>query len=132
MFDTTIALSRIILAGLMEKHPDLKLVCPHVGGALPYLIGRVDHQTMTLKRGAENIRHAPSEYLRRVWFDTVNPIGLAIRYAWEFSGPDKLLYASDHPWVDPQLIIDQIEGQKLPAADLAKLYSKNARALFSL
>ena len=132
MFDTTIALCRIILSGLMEKHPGLKLVCPHVGGALPYLIGRVDHQTMTLKRGAENIRHAPSEYLRRVWFDTVNPIGLAIRYAWEFSGPDKLLYSSDHPWVDPQLIIDQIEGQKLPAADLANLYSGNARALFNL
>jgi predicted TIM-barrel fold metal-dependent hydrolase len=62
----------------------------------------------------------------------VNPIGLAIRYAWEFSGPEKLLYASDHPWVDPQLIIDQVEHEKLPAADLAKLYSGNARALFNL
>jgi predicted TIM-barrel fold metal-dependent hydrolase len=71
--------------------------------------------------GAENIRHAPSEYLRRVWL-----------YAWQFAGPDKLLYASDHPWVDPQLIIDQIEGQKLPAADLAKLYSGNASDLFQL
>jgi aminocarboxymuconate-semialdehyde decarboxylase len=132
MFDTTIALSRIILSGLLEKHPNLKLVCPHVGGALPYLIGRVDHQTMVLKRGAENIRKAPSEYLKQVWLDTVTPIGLGIRYAWEFAGPDKLLYSSDHPWVDPQLIVDQVEGQHLPAADLSKLYSGNARALFRL
>jgi aminocarboxymuconate-semialdehyde decarboxylase len=132
MFDTTIALTRIILSGLLEKHPNLKLVCPHVGGALPYLIGRVDHQTMALKRGAENIRKAPSEYLKQVWLDTVTPIGLAIRYAWEFAGPDKLLYSSDHPWVDPQLIVDQVEGQHLPAADLSKLYSGNARALFRL
>jgi aminocarboxymuconate-semialdehyde decarboxylase len=132
MFDTTIALSRIILAGLLEKHPNLKLVCPHVGGALPYLIGRVDHQTMVLKRGAENIRKAPSEYLKQVWLDTVTPIGLGIRYAWEFAGPDKLLYSSDHPWVDPQLIVDQVESQHLPAADLSKLYSGNARALFRL
>jgi predicted TIM-barrel fold metal-dependent hydrolase len=48
MFDTTIALCRLILSGVLEQHPDLKLVCPHVGGALPYLIGRVDHQTMVL------------------------------------------------------------------------------------
>ena len=63
MFDTTIALNRLILSGILDRHPNLKLVCPHVGGALPYLIGRVDHQTMVLKRGAENIRRAPSEYL---------------------------------------------------------------------
>jgi predicted TIM-barrel fold metal-dependent hydrolase len=132
MFDTTIALCRIILSGLLEKHPNLKLVCPHVGGALPYLIGRVDHQTMALGRGAENIRQAPSEYLKQVWLDTVTPIGLAVRYAWEFAGPDKLLYGSDHPWVDPQLIVDRVESQHLPAADLSKLYSGNARALFRL
>jgi predicted TIM-barrel fold metal-dependent hydrolase len=132
MFDTTIALCRIILSGLMEKHPRLKLVCPHVGGALPYLVGRIDHQTMVLKRGADNIRRPPSEYLRRVWLDTVNPIGLAIKYAWEFAGADKLLYSSDHPWVDPQLIVDQVDSQKFPTADVQKLYSGNARALFQL
>ncbi len=132
MFDTTIALCRLILSGTLERHPNLKLVCPHVGGALPYLIGRIDHQTMVLKRGAENIRRAPSDYLKRVWLDTVTPIGLGIKYAWEFAGADKLLYSSDHPWVDPQLIIDQIESQNLPAADRSKIYSQNARKLFNL
>jgi predicted TIM-barrel fold metal-dependent hydrolase len=132
MFDTTIALCRLILSGVLEEHPNLKLVCPHVGGALPYLIGRVDHQTMVLKRGAEHIRKAPSEYLKNVWLDTVTPIGLAIQYAWEFAGPDKLLYSSDHPWVDPKLIIQQVDSQKLPAADRSKLYSGNAKALFNL
>src|SRR3954453_12469752 len=55
MFDTTIALGRIILAGMLDQYPRLKLVCPHVGGALPYLVGRLDHQTMVLKRGADKI-----------------------------------------------------------------------------
>lgn len=132
MFDTTIALCRLILSGVLENHPNLKLVCPHVGGALPYLIGRIDHQTMILKRGAEHIRKAPSEYLRQVWVDTVTPIGLAIDYAWKFAGPDKLLYSSDHPWVDPQLIIRQVESQKFSRADLSKLYSRNAQGLFNL
>ena len=41
MFDTTIALTRLILSGVFDRHPRLKLVCPHVGGTLPYLIGRI-------------------------------------------------------------------------------------------
>src|SRR5450756_64527 len=112
MFDTTIALGRLILSGVLDQQPNLKLVCPHVGGALPYLIGRMDHQTMVLKRGANHIHRAPSEYLKRVWLDTVTPVGLCIRFAHDSAGPDKLLCPGDHPWVDPQIIIDQVESQK--------------------
>ena len=132
MFDTTIALCRLILSGMLDRHPNLKLVCPHVGGALPYLIGRVDHQTRVLKRGAENIRMAPSEYLKRVYLHTVSPIPMAIRYGIDFVGVDRMLYSSDHPWVDPQLIAGQVESLKLPAADEAKIFSGNARRLFGL
>ena len=112
MFDTTIALARIILSGILDRHPRLKLLCPHVGGALPYLIGRMDHQTQVLKRGAENISRPPSEYLRQIYLDTVSPIALAIRYGYDFAGPDRLLYASDHPWVDPDLIVSKIDSPR--------------------
>lgn len=132
MFDTTIALCRLIVGGVLEQHPKLKLVCPHVGGALPYLIGRIDHQTMVLKRGAEHIHKPPSEYLKQVWLDTVSPIGLAIRYGIDFAGVDRMLYSSDHPWVDPQLIAGLVEGLKLPAGHTEKIFSANARRLFSL
>jgi predicted TIM-barrel fold metal-dependent hydrolase len=132
MFDTTIALARIILAGIPDKYPNLKLVCPHVGGALPYLVGRIDHQTMVLKRGAENIRKPPSEYLKQVWFDTVSPIGLAIQYGIDFGGPEKMLYSSDHPWVDPKMIKKLVQGLKLQPDAEAKVFGGNARALFNL
>lgn len=132
MFDTTIALSRIILAGILDQFPKLKLVCPHVGGALPYLIGRIDHQTQVLKRGAEKIRKPPSEYLKQVYLDTVTPIALGIRFAYDFAGPDRLLFASDHPWVDPKLIAGNIEGLKFPAGDEKKIFAGNARKLFKL
>jgi predicted TIM-barrel fold metal-dependent hydrolase len=132
MFDTTIALCRLILSGTLERHPNLKLVCPHVGGALPYVIGRVDHQTMVLKRGAEKIRRAPSEYLKRVYFDTVSPIGMAIRYGYDFVGPDKMLYSSDHPWVDPGVIVKEVKSLQLPPEHEAKLFGGNAKALFGL
>jgi len=132
MFDTTIALTRIILAGILDQHPKLKLVCPHVGGALPYLVGRIDHQTMVLKRGAEHIRRAPSEYLRQIWLDTVSPLAMSIRYGYDFVGPDRLIYASDHPWVDPKLIAENVRSLRFPAADEGKIFSGNARRLFRL
>jgi predicted TIM-barrel fold metal-dependent hydrolase len=132
MFDTTIALSRIILAGILDQFPKLKLVCPHVGGALPYLIGRIDHQTQVLKRGADKIRKPPSEYLKQVYLDTVTPIALGIKYAYDFAGPDRLLFASDHPWVDPKLIAGSIESLKFSAVDEEKIFSSNARKLFKL
>jgi len=132
MFDTTIALDRIILAGILDKYPKLKLVCPHLGGALPYLIGRVDHQTQVLKRGAENIRKAPSEYVKQIYLDIVSPLPLAMRFALDMVGPDRLLYASDHPWVDPKLIQSCLNSLRLPEAQQDKILGGNARALFRL
>ena len=132
MFDTTIALARLILSGLLDEFPRLKLVCPHVGGALPYLVGRLDHQTMVLKRGADKIRKPPSEYLKQVWFDTVSPIALAIRYGIDFAGPEKMLFSSDHPWVDPKMILGLVRGLNLGADTQAKVMSNNARSLFRL
>ena len=132
MFDTTIALARIILAGILDEAPKLKLLCPHVGGTLPYLIGRIDHQTQVLGRGAEHIKKPPSEYLRQIYLDTVTPIALGIQYGLNFIGEDRLLYASDHPWVDPKLIIKNVESLKLGDATKSKIYHDNARRLFQL
>lgn len=132
MFDNTIALTRIIMSGLLDRYPTLKLVCPHLGGTLPYIVGRLDHQTQVLKRGPRTLKKAPSEYLKQVYLDIVSPLPLAMRFGYDFVGPDKLLFASDHPWVDPQLIVGHLQSLKLPAGDERKIYCDNARKLFKL
>lgn len=132
LFDTTIAMLRLILSGVMEQHPNLKVVCPHVGGTLPYLMGRIDYQAAVMKRGGDKMRHAPSEYLKRVWFDTVTQIPSAIRFAADFVGVDKLMYSSDHPWVQPQAIVDAVEGAGFTDRERKRIYSGTARELFSL
>ena len=132
MFDNTIALTRIVMAGILDQHPTLKLLCPHLGGTLPYIIGRLGHQTQVLKRGPKYLTRAPSEYLKQVWFDIVSPLPAAMRFAYDYLGPDRLLYASDHPWVDPGTIRGALESLKLPPADTAKILGGNARRLFKL
>ena len=132
MFDTTIALGRIILSGLLDEFPRLKLVCPHVGGTLPYLIGRLDHQTQVLGRGAEHISKPPSEYLRDIYLDAVSPIPMAIQYGIDYVGPERMLYSSDHPWVDPKTIAGCIHSLELPDEDQERVFGANARKLFKL
>ncbi len=132
MFDNTIALTRLIMSGLLDELPDLQLVCPHLGGTLPYIIGRLDHQTQVLKRGPKYLTKAPSDYLKRVWFDIVSPLPLAMRFARDLVGPERLLFASDHPWVEPAAILDCLQRTGLPPNELAMIGSGNARRLFRL
>lgn len=132
MFDDTIALTRIIMSGILDEFPKLKLVCPHLGGTLPFIIGRLDHQTQVLKRGPKNLTRTPSEYLRQIWLDIVSPQPLAMKFAYDFIGAERLLYASDHPWVSPRLILDCLSRLNLPKADEARILGENARLLFRL
>src|SRR6185436_1331092 len=123
MFDNTIALTRLLMSGILDELPKLKLVCPHLGGTLPYIMGRLDHQVTVLKRGPRNLTRAPSEYLKQIWLDIVSPLPLAMKFACDFMGADQLLFASDHPWVEPKLILDALRSLKLPAAEEAKILS---------
>jgi predicted TIM-barrel fold metal-dependent hydrolase len=50
----------------------------------------------------------------------------------EFVGPDRLLYAIDHPWVDPALIASNVESLKFSREEEEKIFSQNARRLFKL
>lgn len=132
MFDNTISLTRLIMSGILDEFPKLKLVCPHLGGTLPYIVGRLDHQITVLKRGPQNLKRKPSDYVRSIYMDIVSPLPEAMRFALDFSGPDKLLFSSDHPWVQPKEILDPFLSLKLPVATEQKILSGNARKLFRL
>jgi predicted TIM-barrel fold metal-dependent hydrolase len=55
-----------------------------------------------------------------------------MRFAVDFSGPDRLLFSSDHPWVDPMLILQTLRGLKLSVDDERRILFANARELFGL
>src|SRR5690606_25650490 len=77
---------RLVRSGLMERHPDLKVIVSHTGGALPYQAGRMDKNS-----GAAGLPKPPTEYLRRMYTDTVSPHTAGVRFAIEFYGPDRVM-----------------------------------------
>lgn len=132
MIDTSFAMLRLILGGVLERHPTLKVIHPHAGGVLPYLMGRVEEQTEGKGRGRDQITQPPRDYYRNVYLDLVTPSAQAIRYALEFAPTDRLLFGSDHPWVSIDTFTDLIASLNLREAELAKVMSDNACNLFRI
>ncbi|MEZ5275113.1 MAG: amidohydrolase family protein [Opitutaceae bacterium] len=130
MFEDTVALLRLILSGVLDRHPGLRLVCPHLGGALPFLIGRIEHQMTVLKRGPRHLKKRPVDYLRQVTFDIVSPQPSAIRLMLDLVGPGQLVFGSDYPWVQPSLVLDTLESLRLKPAELRAILFENAQRLF--
>jgi predicted TIM-barrel fold metal-dependent hydrolase len=132
MMDTSIAMLRLILSGVMEANPGLQVVHPHCGGVLPYLMGRVTEQTEVKRRGRDFITQPPAATYDRVYLDTVSPAALPLRYAYEFAGADRLLFGSDHPWVSIQSLLALVQAMTIPEHDKAKILGLNACKLFRI
>lgn len=130
--DNSFALLRLILSGILERHPNLQLVMPHVGGILPYMSGRIDHQTEVLGRAREHITQPPSAYLSRIYLDTVSPSLQALHYGYQFAGENRLLFGTDHPWVDMPRFVRLIEKMEISETARARIFGENAVKLFDL
>src|SRR5258708_4241019 len=71
MFDTSLAVSRMIFDGFLDRYPSLKLIAAHGGGALPYIAGRLDICFEKMPACRERISQKPSFYLKKIYYDSV-------------------------------------------------------------
>ncbi len=127
VIEVSTAAMRLVFSGLMERHPDLKIVMSHTGGALPYQSGRMD------KNGkAAKLPHPPSSYIRRMYTDTVSPHSMGMKFAIEYYGIDHVMYGSDYPCWDPATALALIDEIGLSDADKEKLFYSNARRILGL
>lgn len=97
-FDDTIVALRLIYSGLLDRHPGIRWIVPHLGGTLPFLAQRLDFIWRLNPQVNAMLPEPPTAYLRRMWFDTVNPDARAVALGAEVLGTDRLLYASDFPF----------------------------------
>ncbi|HKQ56329.1 MAG TPA: amidohydrolase family protein [Candidatus Eisenbacteria bacterium] len=96
-FDTTLAAAHLVFRGVPRRHPRVRWVLGHLGGAIPYLAERLDRGFRAFRECREHIDRPPSEYLKRFYYDTVNFDPGALRLALEFAGADQVLAGSDYP-----------------------------------
>ena len=127
VIEVSVAAMRLVLSGTLERHPDLKIIMSHTGGGLPYQSGRMDKNTKAAK-----LPRPASEYLRRMYTDTVSPHSAGIRFAIDYYGIDRVMYGTDYPCWDPAACLALIDEIDLPESDKQKLFYDNARRILGL
>ncbi|GAA2454546.1 amidohydrolase family protein [Agromyces soli] len=98
-FDAAWAVGRLIASGALDRHPELRLVLPHGGGALPYLLGRLDNAWRRRPELREHAEKAPSDYLGQLWFDSILHAPAALRFIAELAGAERVLLGTDSPYL---------------------------------
>jgi predicted TIM-barrel fold metal-dependent hydrolase len=94
--DTTIAL-HLIARRIPERFPAIRFIIPHLGGSLPMLMSRLDHQ---MAAGVGGLNEPPSASVRRLWYDSVTHGSVpALRCACDAIGSDRILVGSDFPFL---------------------------------
>jgi predicted TIM-barrel fold metal-dependent hydrolase len=132
LFDTATATLRLIFDGIFERHPDLKLILGHLGSVVPYIIGRIDYESMRLPGGTGAITGRPSEQIRRLYIDTVSNWPPAYKLAIDFFGPERILFATDHPFWEMRVAHHALDELELPPGERESIERGNALALLGL
>jgi aminocarboxymuconate-semialdehyde decarboxylase len=127
VIEVSVAAMRLILSGMMERHPHLKIVMSHTGGSLPYQAGRMDKNSKAAK-----LPKPVQDYMKRMYTDTVSPHAAGMRFAIDYYGIDHVMYGTDYPCWDPAACLALLEDVELSKADKQKLFYDNARRILNL
>ncbi|MFS8085026.1 MAG: amidohydrolase family protein [Acidobacteriota bacterium] len=97
MFDTTLAVARMCFDGLLREFPEIRWIVAHLGGAVPYLMERMDNGWRDFPECRAKIDELPSAYLKRLYYDTVNFNPHLLMMVHEMIGARHMVMGSDYP-----------------------------------
>jgi aminocarboxymuconate-semialdehyde decarboxylase len=145
LYDTVAAMTRLIFAGVFDRHPHIKIVTHHLGGFAPYAGERIGEGYDKFLRAA-SVRNEPVplaahpyDYFHRFYADTIT-IGSvpALQCGLSFFGADRVMFATDMPF-DTQggrkyveVALQAMETLAAPVEDKQKIFEENARWVFHL
>jgi aminocarboxymuconate-semialdehyde decarboxylase len=96
--ETTITAAHLVMAGVLERHPDLRILLAHGGGAILALRGRLRHSHTFQPDARSRLAESPLDSIRRFYLDTVTHDEELLRAVIEFAGAERVLLGSDYPF----------------------------------
>jgi aminocarboxymuconate-semialdehyde decarboxylase len=132
-FDTTLAVARMCFDGLLRELPDINWIIGHLGGAIPYLMERLDSGYRDFAECRVNIDQAPSAYLKKLYYDTVTFSSYNLRMARDLVGTDHMLMGSDYPHMlgSIERSVSSIQDLAIPEYEKDKIFSKSALSILN-
>ncbi|OZC52415.1 amidohydrolase [Rhodococcoides fascians A21d2] len=123
------ALSHLIFSGTLDRHPALKLVVAHGGGYLPTYLGRSDH-AWKVRPEARRCAEPPSNYLRRLTFDSLVHGPNQLRALVDAVGAESVVLGSDYPFdMGTENPVAEVHAAGLPETTIEHVLGGNAAAL---
>jgi aminocarboxymuconate-semialdehyde decarboxylase len=131
--ETTVTAAHMVLAGVLERHPRLRVLLAHAGGAVLALRGRLRHGHAMVAAAGERLREPPEHSLRRLHYDTITHDPSLLRAVVEFAGPERVLLGSDQPFdmADPRPV-ETVRAAGLDPESQAAVLGANAARLLGL
>ncbi|WP_028271354.1 amidohydrolase family protein [Arthrobacter sp. UNC362MFTsu5.1] len=127
--ENAVALSHLVFSGVLDRHPDLKVLAAHGGGYLPTTLGRSDH-AWRVRPEAHGCAEPPSSYLKKLYFDSLVHSATELRALVAAAGPEQVLLGSDYPFdMGSDLPVDEVQAAGLSAEDEDQVLGVNARRL---
>jgi aminocarboxymuconate-semialdehyde decarboxylase len=131
--ETTVAAAHLVLAGVLERHPGLRVLLAHGGGAVLALRGRLRHGWSAVAPARARLSEPPDASLRRFYYDTVVFDPAVLRELVAFAGADHVLLGSDYPFdMADARPAETVVAAGLGAADEQAVLGGNAARLLGL
>jgi aminocarboxymuconate-semialdehyde decarboxylase len=132
-FRTTMMVERMILTGMFEKYPNLKLCLSHGGGLLAFNIWRLDHSYGLRADLQKTLPHKPSTYLPKLYFDTIVHSVTALDYLVRVVGADRVVIGTDYPMGMGDFdAVSKVMALEVDAAQRALILGANAARALAL
>jgi predicted TIM-barrel fold metal-dependent hydrolase len=131
--ETSTVMMRLVLSGVFDAFPNLKMILGHLGEGLPFVLQRIDFPFVrphfkTDSAGLPDIKKRPSDYLKENMFVTTsgNYLKPAFMCTKEALGMERILLGTDYPYEDSGECISFLEGLPLTPEEKTMIYSSNA------
>ncbi|HJX04169.1 MAG TPA: amidohydrolase family protein [Dehalococcoidia bacterium] len=139
--DASLHAMRLILSGVFDKHPGLKIILGHLGEALPFWIWRMDSRWYEVKKfdhdAAEyykDFKKTPSQYFKENFYVTTSGMfwAPALEFVARVFGADRILFATDYPYESVEEAVTFMDNAQLSQEDKENIYHSNAQRLLKL
>lgn len=133
MFDTTLAVARMCFDGMLKEFPDIRWIVAHLGGAVPYLMERMDNGWRDFPECRAKIDELPSTYLRRLYYDTVNFNPNMLMMVRNLMGADHMAMGSDYPHLLGSIdrAVSSIEGLEISEEEKREIFEGTALSILN-
>lgn len=131
--ETAVTAAHLVMAGVLERFPGLRVVLAHGGGALMAVRGRLRHAHAFQPHARARLGGSPDESLRRLYYDTVTHDAELLRSLIAYAGSDHVLLGSDHPFdMGTTHPVDEVRAVDQPSHERDAVLGGNAVRLLDL